>query len=103
MERARDLFKTAIGECLASEKAKAGLSKLYTQYAHFEESNGLGKNVMQIFQQAVKTCPSEDKLRLLTAWATKAQEFYGVAKVREIYQSAIEEEPPEGMVDADVR
>ncbi|QDZ20836.1 pre-mRNA-splicing factor SYF1 [Chloropicon primus] len=98
VERARELFEGALDAAEAPE-----LAELYRWYASFEEEHGLAKNVMTILGSALKVCPAKDKLGVLTAWVAKAKEFYGVARVRQIYQGAIEVEPPEGLGDADVR
>ena len=109
VERARELFRSALGaaasaEGTAEEEASAGnLQALYTQYASFEEMHGLAKNVMAIYEEALAKCPAKDKLPVLTSWVSKAKAFYGVAKMRQIYQTAIETPPPGGLRDEDCR
>ena len=97
VERARDLFRSAIAE---HDHRDAGL---YEQYASFEEAHGLAKNVMAIYDAGVRSCGPGDKLALLESWVSKAKAFYGVSRMRQIYQAAVEGEPPEGLRDADVR
>lgn len=36
-------------------------------------------------------------------YLAKASEFFGIGKLREIYETAIEAQPPEDLPDADVR
>ena len=97
VERSRELFRQAI-EASGSKSAT-----LYLQYASFEESYGLSKNVMTILASGASHVPQEEKMGVYSQYLKKASDFYGVAKVRSIYQQAIEEEPPVGLDDEGVK
>lgn len=84
VERARDLHEQAI------KSAPAKFAKpLYIQYAAFEETHGMLRNVMAIFDRAVDAVPEDERLSVYTAYVKKAQRFFGVAKVRDVYQRGV--------------
>lgn len=98
VERTRDLFRQAIEEA-PSEESKP----LLLQYAQFEEQHGLARNAMQVYDQAVKKVPEKDRLSVYEIYVARASEFFGIGKVREIYETAIEAQPPFNLSDADTR
>ena len=98
MERTRALFESAL-EAAPPEESR----EIYARYAAFEEAHGLAKNVMAIFTRGIRSVPASDKLSLYERYLDKASEFYGVPKLRAIYQNALEEEPPAGLQDAGVK
>lgn len=71
------------------------------QYAAYEEKYGLARNAMAVYDAAVKKVPETDRPAVYEVYLARASEFFGVGKVREIYESAIEAEPPFAMTDAD--
>lgn len=85
IERTRELFREA---CDSAPPEFARL--IYLKYAAFEEQYGLARNTMQIYEHAVKKVKKSDRLHLYEMYISKASEFYGIGKVREIYESAIE-------------
>lgn len=85
IERTRELFREA---CDSAPPEFARL--IYLKYAAFEEQYGLARNTMQIYEHAVKKVKKSDRLHLYEMYVSKASEFYGIGKVREIYESAIE-------------
>lgn len=59
MERARDLFEQAL------EKCPSKLSKpLYLMYAQLEETYGLAKRAMSIYDRATQSVADEDKFEV---------------------------------------
>ena len=85
VERTRELFREAC-EGAPPEFARP----LYIKYAAYEEEFGLARNAMNIYEQAVKGVKKSDRLMIYELYVTKASEFFGIAKVREVYESAIE-------------
>ncbi|GFH20268.1 uncharacterized protein HaLaN_17360, partial [Haematococcus lacustris] len=98
LERARDLFEHALSMAPA-EEAKP----LYLEFALLEERHGLAKHAMEVYERAVKAVPKTQRLAILDLYLAKASEFFGIGKVREIYESAIEMEPPYDLADVDCR
>jgi len=96
VERARDLFRQACEEAPPEE-----CRSLFLQYAAYEEKYGLARNAMGVYELAMKKLPESERLGVYEIYLARASEFFGVGKVREIYESAIEAEPPFGMSDAD--
>jgi pre-mRNA-splicing factor SYF1 len=85
VERTRELFREAC------EGAPPDFARpLYIKYAAYEEEFGLARNAMNIYEQAVKGVRKSDRLLIYELYVTKASEFFGIAKVREVYESAIE-------------
>ncbi|PSC72105.1 Pre-mRNA-splicing factor SYF1 [Micractinium conductrix] len=98
VERARDMFRQAIDEAPADQ-----CRPLFLAFAKYEEDHGLARNAMQIYDQAVKKCPEKERLGLYEIYVARASEFFGIGKVREVYESAIEAQPPFALTDADTR
>ncbi|KAF8065563.1 Xab2 [Scenedesmus sp. PABB004] len=98
LERARDMFETAIKD-VPPEQAKA----LYLEYAALEEQHGLARHAMQVYERAIPAVPKEQRLSVVELYVSRATDFFGIAKVREIYEAAIEGEPPGELPPADVR
>lgn len=85
VERTRELFREAC-EGAPPEFARP----LYIKYAAYEEEFGLARNAMNIYDKAIKSVKKSDRLHIYELYIIKASEFFGIAKVREIYESAIE-------------
>lgn len=98
VERARDLFRQACEES-PPEEARP----FFLQYALFEEKHGLARNAMAIYEQAVKKVPQNQKLAVYEVYLAKASEFFGVGKIREIYEAAIEADQSHALSDGDTR
>eukprot|EP00238_Polyblepharides_amylifera_P014794 CAMPEP_0196575520 /NCGR_PEP_ID=MMETSP1081-20130531/4982_1 /TAXON_ID=36882 /ORGANISM="Pyramimonas amylifera, Strain CCMP720" /LENGTH=846 /DNA_ID=CAMNT_0041893849 /DNA_START=115 /DNA_END=2652 /DNA_ORIENTATION=+ len=95
LERARDLYEQAL------EKAPAGECKtLYLQYAKLEEEYGLGRHAMSVYERACKAVPDSEKLEVYELYLNRAMDFFGVGKVREIFEMAIESSLSEASVKA---
>ncbi|KAL4450099.1 hypothetical protein ABPG77_010768 [Micractinium sp. CCAP 211/92] len=98
VERARDLFRQAIDEAPPEESRP-----LFLAFAKYEEEHGLARNAMQIYDQAVKKVPESERLALYDIYIARASEFFGIGKVREVYEGAIEAQPPYALTDGDTR
>lgn len=84
VERARDLHEQAI-RAAPPKFAKA----LYIKYATFEEQHGMLRNVMAIYERATDVVPEDEQLEVYALYVKKAQTFFGVSKVRDVYQRGI--------------
>lgn len=98
LERARDLFEQALSQC-PPEHSKA----IYLEFALLEEKYGLARHAMEVYQRAARNVPKKERLAIYDLYLSKASEFFGVGKLREIYEGAMEAQPPGDLPDADVR
>lgn len=89
LERARDLFEQSL-ESAPEDVRKA----LYLQYAKLEEDFGLTRRAMVVYERAAKGVAAKDKMSVYELYISKAAEYYGVTKTREIYEDAINEGLP---------
>lgn len=96
MERARELFSEAC-ENAPPDAAKA----FFLKYAAFEEQYGLSRNAMAVYENAVKKIQKSDRLEVYQIYIARATEFFGIGKVREIYEDAIGADESEGLNDSD--
>ncbi|KAK9820644.1 hypothetical protein WJX81_004366 [Elliptochloris bilobata] len=96
LERARDLFRQALDQA-PKEEARP----LFLQFAALEENHGLARAAMEVYDRAVRTVPEPERLAIYERYLAKASEFFGVGKVREIYETAIEAAEPNHLPDAD--
>eukprot|EP00775_Hariotina_reticulata_P012401 gene12401-12536_t len=98
LERARDMFETAIKDC-PPEQAKP----IYLEYAALEEQHGLARHAMEVYERAIPAVPKDQRLSVVELYISRATDFFGIAKVREIYETAIESVPPGDLPEADIR
>ncbi|XP_021294744.1 pre-mRNA-splicing factor syf1-like [Herrania umbratica] len=75
------------------------VNPLYVQFAKLEEDYGLAKRAMEVYDQATKAVPNHEKLGLYEIHIARAAEIFGVPKIREIYEQAIES----GLPDKDTK
>nr|CCA17964.1 premRNAsplicing factor SYF1 putative [Albugo laibachii Nc14] len=95
LERARDLYEQAV-KAVPITAAK----DFYLKYIDFEEKCGMLRNVMALFDRATDeigqaSCSStgQDQMEMFQLYVQKAQKYFGVAKVREVYQRGIDKLP----------
>ncbi|KAL7692457.1 putative tetratricopeptide-like helical domain superfamily [Plasmopara halstedii] len=88
MERTRDLFEQAIRAAPAKS-----VCVFFEMYANFEEQHGMLRNVMTIYERASDAVLDDEKLTIYYKYIKKAQKYFGVAKVREVYQRGISKLP----------
>ncbi|DBA80302.1 TPA: hypothetical protein ACH3X2_007432 [Trebouxia sp. C0005] len=98
LERARDLFRQAIDSAPAKDS-----KQLFLQYAALEETYGLARSAMEVYDRAVRTVVDKERLEVYNLYLARATQFFGVGKVREIYETAIEAEAPYGLPDEDCK
>ncbi|MEW5299624.1 MAG: hypothetical protein WDW36_002620 [Sanguina aurantia] len=98
LERARDLFEHALSMAPPAES-----KPIFLEYARLEEAHGLARHAMDIYERAARAVPKEQRMSVYDLYVAKASEFFGVGKVREIYETAIELEPPSDLPDADCK
>jgi len=98
LERARDLFEHALSQTPPDEA-----KPIFLQYALLEEQYGLAKHAMEVYHRAARAVPKPERMSIYDLYIAKASEFFGIGKVREIYETAIEAEPPHELPDEDVR
>lgn len=89
LERSRDLFEQALSVFPAD-----ACKEIYLAYATLEEEHGLARHAMAVLSRAVRAVPDAEKLAVVELYAAKAQDYFGVGKVRAIFEECIEMEPP---------
>lgn len=88
LERARDLFEQAI------QAAPPSTSKIfYIMYADLEERYGLARHAMNIYDRATRAVDDSDKFVLFNLYISRATEFFGVTRTRDIYEKALHSLP----------
>jgi pre-mRNA-splicing factor SYF1 len=88
VERARDLFE----QCCEQAPPK-DCKEFFLEYAKLEEQFGLSKRAMDIYDQALTKIKSmSDKLEVLDIYVKRAMDFFGVGKVRSIYEKIIDDD-----------
>jgi len=75
----------------------------YMQYAKVEEKFGLTRRAMHIYERATKAVPIDQRLQVYELYVKKARDFFGVPKVREVYETAIDAQEPFHLKDEDVK
>ncbi|KAG9508733.1 Pre-mRNA-splicing factor syf1-like protein, partial [Fragariocoptes setiger] len=86
LERARDLFEQCLKDCPA-KYAK----DIYLLYAKLEESHGLAKKVLEVYDRATQAVLDEQKADIFHRYIRKVCEINGAPKTRPIYEKAIAE------------
>lgn len=66
------------------------MKPLYLEYAKFEENYGLAKRVLQVYREATKAVPNNEKLSMYELYIARATDALGIHKTRQIYEEAIE-------------
>lgn len=88
IERLRDLFEQAL------EKCPANFAKpLFLLYGELEETRGLSKNAMQIYDRATGRVSEKDRAEMYKFFIKKTATIYGLPATRAIYERAIEALP----------
>eukprot|EP01103_Thecamoeba_quadrilineata_P014553 TRINITY_DN4366_c0_g1_i1.p1 TRINITY_DN4366_c0_g1~~TRINITY_DN4366_c0_g1_i1.p1 ORF type:complete len:886 (+),score=201.57 TRINITY_DN4366_c0_g1_i1:55-2712(+) len=98
LERARDLYEQAV-EKVPAETAKI----LYTMYAQLEETYGLARHAMSVYDRATRAVAEADRYKMYLLYISKAAELFGVTKTREIFQKAIGALPENDVKNACLR
>jgi len=98
LERARDLFETCLKDCPAE-----ACRPYYEAYARLEEAHGLARRAMDVYERALAAVPKDQRGAVVDLYLARAAQLFGVPKLREVYEAAIESAPPRDLPDADVR
>eukprot|EP00747_Dinoflagellata_sp_TGD_P158582 gnl/TRDRNA2_/TRDRNA2_177822_c0_seq1.p1 gnl/TRDRNA2_/TRDRNA2_177822_c0~~gnl/TRDRNA2_/TRDRNA2_177822_c0_seq1.p1 ORF type:complete len:728 (-),score=-27.74 gnl/TRDRNA2_/TRDRNA2_177822_c0_seq1:101-2284(-) len=98
VEKIRNLYDRVIKKA-CSEHCKL----FYLKYAEFEERYGTLKRALHIYKMAARAVPMEQRKAINELHARKAREFFSAAKVREVYETAIDAEEPYHMKDDDIK
>ncbi|KAK7204893.1 hypothetical protein BZA70DRAFT_187511 [Myxozyma melibiosi] len=85
VERLRDLFEQALENC-PPEFAKA----LFLLYGELEETRGLAKNAMVVYERATSRVAEKDRAEMYRFYIKKTATIYGLPATRPIYERAIE-------------
>ena len=97
VERARDLFE----QCCEQAPPK-DCKEFFLEYAKLEEQFGLSKRAMDIYDQALtKMKSASDKIEVLDIYVKRAMDFFGVGKVRSIYEKIIDDDDDDDDNDND--
>eukprot|EP01006_Ploeotia_vitrea_P050012 TRINITY_DN67400_c3_g1_i1.p1 TRINITY_DN67400_c3_g1~~TRINITY_DN67400_c3_g1_i1.p1 ORF type:complete len:893 (+),score=143.01 TRINITY_DN67400_c3_g1_i1:111-2789(+) len=88
LERLRDLYEQAI-KTVPADMAK----KLYLMYAKAEESYGLTKRAMDVYNRATDAVVESQKIEIYRRYIAQAGNYFGITSTREIYEKAIESLP----------
>lgn len=84
VERSRELYERCVKQ-VVPENA----SEFYLLYAKFEETYGLAKRALGVYERLCTTVPKEEKLKAYELYIAKAESFSGPSKTRPIYEAAI--------------
>ncbi|XP_049851404.1 pre-mRNA-splicing factor syf1 homolog [Schistocerca gregaria] len=71
---------------------------LYLMYAEFEEEYGMARHTMYAYERAIRVVPDSQKSSIMNIFLKKAAQFFGIARVRQIFEMAIQTFP-----DKDIR
>lgn len=85
IERLRDLFEQSVEGCPA-KFAKT----LYLMYGNLEESRGLARHAMRIYERATRAVSEEDRFEMFEFYITKSASNFGLTSTRPIYERAID-------------
>merc|ERR1712113_255828 len=98
LERLREIFEQVL------DIAPSCICEIfYNLYATAEEKFGSVRCAMDIYRRATKSVPIEKRLSVYNTYLKKANEFFGLTKLREIYETAINAEQPFNLLDTDVK
>jgi len=99
-ERARDLLRCALAAAPAPERAD-----LYLQASSFEEKHGPPREAIALLERGVLEVPNKNggRRKLYDALLAKSSLLFGVSKVREVFEKALERgaTSPGGLPDLD--
>ena len=86
IERLRDLFEQAV-----SNVPQENAAEFYIKYAKAEESYGLLRHAMSIYDRATRAVAEESRLDMYRLYIKKVEQHYGLTKTRPIYELAVSE------------
>jgi pre-mRNA-splicing factor SYF1 len=86
LERLRDLFEQSVINAPSNN-----IAELYIKYAKAEESFGMNRQAMSIYDRATKLVPLIEKLDMYRLYIKKTELLFGITKTRPIYDRAVAE------------
>eukprot|EP00941_MAST-03F_sp_MAST-3F-sp1_P000143 g143.t1 len=86
LERARELFEEVI-----SQAPSKHVLNFFISYAAFEDEHGMVRHALSILDRAIQVVPTNSKMKIFVIYLRKVEEYFGIAKTREIYERAIDE------------
>lgn len=97
IEMIRDLFEHALTTVPMKES-----TVFYLKYAEIEEKFGTPRRAMQIYERAANAASRDEKMRVYVLYIKKAKKNLGLAKMREVFENAIEAKGQFQLKDEDV-
>ena len=58
--------------------------QLFLQYAALEETYGLARSAMEVYDKAVRTVVDKERLEVYNLYLARATQFFGVGKVSQL-------------------
>lgn len=86
LERLRDLFEQAVSNVPPEDAAE-----FYVKYAKAEESFGLARHALAIYDRATAAVPESSRLDTYRLYIKKIEQHFGITKTRPVYERAIRE------------
>ena len=86
LERLRDLFEQAVAKVPPEDVAE-----FYVKYAKAEETFGLARHAMAVYDRAARLVPEASRLDMYRLYVKKVEHFFGVTKTRPVYERAVSE------------
>eukprot|EP00596_Hydrurales_sp_CCMP1899_P010090 CAMPEP_0119039492 /NCGR_PEP_ID=MMETSP1177-20130426/9022_1 /TAXON_ID=2985 /ORGANISM="Ochromonas sp, Strain CCMP1899" /LENGTH=583 /DNA_ID=CAMNT_0007003453 /DNA_START=983 /DNA_END=2734 /DNA_ORIENTATION=- len=86
LERLRDLFEQAVAKVPSDDVAE-----FYLKYAKAEETYGLARHAMAVYDRATRLVPEANRLDMYRLYVKKVEHFFGVTKTRPVYERAVKE------------
>lgn len=86
LERLRDLFEQAVLKVPSTDVAE-----FYLKYAKAEETYGLARHAMAVYDRATRLVPEANRLDMYRLYVKKVEHFFGITKTRPVYERAVAE------------
>jgi pre-mRNA-splicing factor SYF1 len=86
LERLRDLFEQAVAKVPTDDVAE-----FYVKYAKAEETFGLARHAMAVYDRATRLVPEANRLDMYRLYIKKVEVNFGVTKTRPVYERAVTE------------
>jgi len=67
--------------CDAVQAPPKDSKQLFLQYAALEETYGLARSAMEVYDRAVRTVVDKERLEVYNLYLARATQFFGVGKV----------------------
>jgi pre-mRNA-splicing factor SYF1 len=95
LERLRELYEEALRGAPAESTA---LALLYTKFARAEESLGMIRRALAIYDRATRAVKEESRLDAFRLYVRKVEEHLGITKTRPVYERGLEDLPDDAVV-----